>query len=131
MAQRISVEEALSARYWVLFIAAMSGLMMGSAGVAIFPGIAQLAAPIVCSGGDLVTKTSSYTSGRRSGTQTSASCVDANGKRSSVSAGLTMLVITFELFVPFLGLGWGVCSQLWPMPKAEVDEPVPKLEADD
>jgi hypothetical protein len=122
MAKRSSVEEAESARKWTLFIAAMSGLMVGSAGVAVFPVIAQLAAPVVCSGGDLVTTTSRYSRGRASGTQTSAACVDANGAQSDANAGLIMLVIMGELFVPFAGIGWWVCSQVWPFPKPEIDD---------
>jgi hypothetical protein len=123
MAKRMSVEEAMSARYWMLFIAAISGVMVASAGVAVFPPIAQLAAPVVCSGEELVTKTSSFTRGRgTSGTQTSAFCVDANGKRTSVSAGPIMLVITAEFFVLLAALGWFVCSRVWPMPKLEVDD---------
>jgi hypothetical protein len=105
----------MAKRGTALFISALSALMIGSAGVAIFPDIAQLAAPVVCRGQSLVTETSNFTrSPGSSGTQTSVACVDAAGTRTEVGAFFVMLAITVELFFPFAAMGWWVSAQVWP-----------------
>lgn len=106
-------------RNWVLFTIFMTAVLVSSAGVAIVPDIAKLAGPIVCSDGSLVTDTHSYTRGPgTSGKRTSAACIGPDGKASPLNAGLVMLVITVELFLPLalIGMGWLVYRERWKPP---------------
>ncbi len=121
--RRREPENLTAKRGWPIFIAAISALMVGSAGVAIVPDVAQLASPVVCHGQSLETKTSKFSRGPgSSGTQTSAYCVDATGTRTEVGAFFVMLAITFELFFPFAAMGWWISAQVWPARKPGDDD---------
>jgi hypothetical protein len=89
----------------------LNGFLFGCAMVAftiafglssIFPDLAQIAAPIVCSGGTLVTDTRS----RTGGTITSLYCVEADGQKNQLNAGLVGLVMGIELLVPVTAIGF-------------------------
>jgi hypothetical protein len=105
----------MAKRGHAVLIGAFSAFMIGSAGVAIFPDIAQIAAPIVCSGQGLVTTTTSFSRYPGSGgTETRVDCVDATGARTEVGGLFVLLVITLELFLPFAAISWWVSAQVWP-----------------
>jgi hypothetical protein len=123
MARRRAPENVTAKRGYAVFIGAISALMIGSAGVAIFPDIAQLAAPVVCRGQSLVTTTSDFSRSPGSGgTQTRVDCVDSAGTRTEVGGIFVMLAITLELFVPFATIGWWVSAQVWPAREPGDDE---------
>jgi hypothetical protein len=95
-----------------VLIGAVAALIIGSAGVAIFPDIAQLAAPFVCRGKNLTTTTTRFSRCPGSGgTQTAIARVDAAGETTEVDF-FAMMAITLEL---------GIASS------AEVARPRPQL----
>jgi len=104
-------------------IGVVSAVMIGSAGVAVFPDIAQLAAPILCRGQSLVTTTTQFSRYPGSGgTRTRVACVDAAGTSTEVGAFFAMLAITLELGVPFAAIGWWISAQVWPARKPGDDD---------
>jgi hypothetical protein len=106
-----------------VFIAVLVAFLIGTAGVAAFPDLAQIAAPLVCHGQSLVTTTTSYSSSPRSGgTQTALACVDATGTRTELGALFIVLAITLELGLPFAAIGWWISAQVWPARKPVDDD---------
>ena len=103
-------------REGLIFSCAILAILIATAGVALVPDLAQLAGPVVCSDGHLETTSRSYTRGPgRSGTRTSASCVDSAGKATPLNAGLVSLVLTFEFFLPLVvvAMAWLVRRERW------------------
>jgi hypothetical protein len=103
------------------FIGALSGFLVATAGVAVFPATAQLAAPFVCPGQSLVTKTTSFSGEPGSaGTETVVACVDAAGAQTEIGL-LVMLVLTVELGLPCTAIAWWIHTQLAAKPEDDDD----------
>jgi hypothetical protein len=87
----------------IFFTLALLAFLIGTAGAAIFPDLAQLASPIVCDG-TLKTTTWSTTGGHK----TSIACVDVRGQSAPLNAGFVGLVLSVEFFLPFaaIAIGW-------------------------
>ncbi len=123
MARRKAPVNVMAKRGQAVLIGAMSALMIGSAGIAVFPDIAQLAAPLLCRGQSLVTTTTRFSRYPGSGgTQTAIACVDASGTSTEIGAIFAMLAITLELGLPFAAIGWWISAQMWPAGKPEDED---------
>src|ERR1700722_14445503 len=106
MTRRRAPESVMAKRAYALLLAAFPGLMIGSVGVAVFPDLAELAAPLACRGGSIVTTTSRFRqSPGAGGTPTRIECIGASGERTEVGAFYTIVAITAELYIPFAVIG--------------------------